>query len=198
MPLTVSRNGPHSGSVVVFMPEQQGGRHRLNAAVTARLAVLGALAGRMISLDRLLSTARCLADDGWTPSRDIFLRTLQGDKREGTVKLTESWIRGSPFHYSLTRAGADEFDQLVQLPLRNAEDPVVHSAAAIKFGLLELLDDNWIVLDLRRHYSARIQSLEGNRSAVAPERDLILQTINERLAWLERRVEVLDEYLSKH
>ena len=183
-----------NGATISILPIDEGQCDtRINARSALYLAVLGAAAGRMVPLDRLLNMVWCLGS--WRPPREVVFETLRLATRNGHVSATESWVRSVPFLYSLTGPGAETLLCLMRSPLPTANDPATTAAASVKHGLLDLLDAtdrSKVAADLRRYYLMCREDSENRRELLPAHRALIQHMASERTAWLESRLKTLD------
>lgn len=184
---------------VTILPATSSGAHaHLDAAAALRLAVLGATACRMTPLARVVDTVWCLTGGGWRPPTAVIHESLRAANADGTVLATESWVRSVPFFYTLTPKGAKMFRNLMMRPLPDWDDPISRSAAAIKFGLLDVTDDADIVAiaaDLKRFYIESRRGLEDRRAGLAADRAYLHAAVGDRIAWADQRIHALDDLL---
>ena len=184
---------------VAVLPTANCGAHAyLDAAAALDLAILGGTACRMTPLARLVDTVWCLTGGGWRPPIDVIHEVLRSANAEGTVLATESWVRSIPFFYTLTPKGAKVFRELMMRPLPAWDDPISRSAAAIKFGLLDVTDDSdiaAIAADLKRFYLESRRGLEARREGLAVERAYLHAAVGDRIAWADQRIHALDDLL---
>ena len=89
---------------------------------------------------RLIDTVSCLTGGGWRPPDEVIAVGLQSASAKGSILKIESWVRSIPFFYRLTLSGAMAFRNLMKRPLPDWDDPISRSAAAIKFGLLNVTE----------------------------------------------------------
>ncbi len=189
---------PHLASVTILPATSSGAHAYLDAAAALRLAVLGATACRMTPLARVVDTVWCLTGGGWRPPTDVIHEALRAANADGTVLATESWVRSVPFFYTLTPKGAKMFRNLMMRPLPDWDDPISRSAAAIKFGLLDVTDDADIVAiaaDLKRFYIESRRGLEDRRAGLAADRAYLHAAVGDRIAWADQRIHALDDLL---
>ena len=183
-----------SGATLSILPiDEKRCETGINTRSTLYLAVLGAAAGRMVPLDRLLNMVWCLGS--WRPPREVVFETLRLATRNGHVCTTESWVRSVPFLYSLTKTGAETLLGLMRSPLPAANDPAMIAAASVKHGLLDLLegtDRSRVAADLRQYYLMCREDTESRRELLPAHRALIQHMVSERTAWLEARLKTLD------
>lgn len=188
--------GPAS---VAILPSKNCGEHsHLDASAALDLAILGATACRMTPLARIVDTVWCLTGGGWRPPTDVIHEALRSANAAGTVLATESWVRSIPFFYTLTPKGAKAFRALMLRPLPSWDDPISRSAAAIKFGLLDVTDDKDIVAvaaDLKRFYLDSRRGLEARRESLAADRAYLHAAVGDRIAWADQRIHALDDLL---
>lgn len=184
---------------VAILPSTRCGDHpHLDAAAALDLAILGATACRMTPLARLVDTVWCLTGGGWRPPTDVIHEALRSANAAGTVLATESWVRSIPFFYTLTPKGANAFRALMLRPLPSWDDPISRSAAAIKFGLLDVTDDKDLVpvaADLKRFYLESRRGLEARRESLAADRAYLHAAVGDRIAWADQRIHALDDLL---
>lgn len=184
---------PETG-LCVFPMKTEHGPVRLDANATLELAILGASARRMASLDRVVDTVWCLLGDGWCPPREVVLDKLQNATRTGTVLATESWVRSIPFLYSLTARGADRFEVLMNTPIPRSGDPTANSAASVKFGLLDLIErgrELGPAGDLRAYYHDCRGELEKQSRSLAADRTFLKHAVEQRIARLDFQLDSL-------
>jgi hypothetical protein len=170
----------------------------LDAAAALDLAILGATACRMTPLARLVDTVWCLTGGGWRPPVDVVHEALRAANAAGTVLATESWVRSIPFFYTLTPKGASAFRTLMRRPLPVWDDPISRSAAAIKFGLLDVTDDAdlaAVAADLKRFYLDSRCGLEARRESLAADRSFLHCAVGDRIAWADQRIHALDDLI---
>ena len=170
----------------------------LDAAAALDLAILGATACRMTPLARVVDTVWCLTGGGWRPPTDVINEALRAANASGTVLATESWVRSIPFFYTLTPKGAKAFRALMLRPLPDRDDPISRSAAAIKFGLLDVTDDADIAVvaaDLKHFYRESRRGLEARRESLAADRAYLYAAVGDRIAWADLRIQALDDLL---
>jgi len=170
----------------------------LDAATALDLAILGATACRMTPLARLVDTVWCLTGGGWRPPQDVVHEALRAANAAGTVLATESWVRSVPFFYTLTPKGAKAFRTLMRRPLPVWDDPISRSAAAIKFGLLDVTEDEDLVVvaaDLKRFYLDSRRGLEVRRESLACDRMYLHRAVGDRIAWADQRIHALDDMI---
>lgn len=186
-------------AALAILPTAKGETHRhLDAASALDLAILGATACRMTSLARLVDTVWCLTGGGWRPPTDVIHEALRTANAAGTVLATESWVRSIPFFYTLTPKGAKAFRTLMMRPLPSWDDPISRSAAAIKFGLLDVTDDKDLVpvaADLKRFYLDSRRGLESRRESLAADRAFLHAAVGDRIAWADQRIHALDDLM---
>lgn len=184
---------------VAILPSTKCAAHAyLDAASALDLAILGATACRMTPLARLVDTVWCLTGGGWRPPTDVIHEALRTANAAGTVLATESWVRSIPFFYTLTPKGAKAFRTLMMRPLPSWDDPISRSAAAIKFGLLDVTDDKDLVpvaADLKRFYLDSRRGLEARRESLAADRAFLHAAVGDRIAWADQRIHALDDLL---
>ncbi|MEX2453400.1 MAG: hypothetical protein WD470_01775 [Rhodospirillaceae bacterium] len=187
----------NAGRVLVLNCLPKGGQTRLDGAGTLQLALLGAAAQRTVTLDRLVDVVWCLAGGTWSPSGEIVHDALQRATRAGLVAARESWVKSVLFLYVLTPSGAQRFAELMRLPLPDHDDPAACAAASVKYGLLDLVepaDALAVTSDLRRFYLACRASLEERRTSLPPHRRFLDRCASERQAWIDFRIDALDEF----
>lgn len=185
-------------SVAVLPATNCSAHEYLDAASALDLAILGATACRMTPLARLIDTVWCLTGGGWRPPTDVIHESLRMANAAGTVLATESWVRSIPFFYTLTPKGAKAFRALMMRPLPAWDDPISRSAAAIKFGLLDVTEDTDIVAvaaDLKRFYLDSRRGLEARRESLAVDRAYLHAAVGDRIAWADQRIHALDDLL---
>ena len=184
---------------VTILPSTKCAAHTyLDAASALDLAILGATACRMTPLARLVDTVWCLTGGGWRPPTDVIHEALRTANAAGTVLATESWVRSIPFFYTLTPKGAKAFRTLMMRPLPSWDDPISRSAAAIKFGLLDVTDDKDLIpvaADLKRFYLDSRRGLEARRESLAVDRAFLHAAVGDRIAWADQRIHALDDLL---
>tara|TARA_R110002072_G_scaffold206336_7_gene364132 strand:- start:493 stop:819 length:327 start_codon:yes stop_codon:yes gene_type:complete len=96
----------------------------------------------------------------------------------------------------LTPKGAKAFRTLMMRPLPSWDDPISRSAAAIKFGLLDVTDDKDLVpvaADLKRFYLDSRRGLESRRESLAADRAFLHAAVGDRIAWADQRIHALDD-----
>lgn len=189
---------PGSASVAILPSKNCGDHPHLDATAALDLAILGATACRMTPLARIVDTVWCLTGGGWRPPTDVIHEALRAANAAGTVLATESWVRSIPFFYTLTPKGAKAFRTLMLRPLPSWDDPISRSAAAIKFGLLDVTDDKDIVAvaaDLKRFYLDSRRGLETRRESLAADRAYLHAAVGDRIAWADQRIHALDDLL---
>ena len=167
----------------------------LDADAALELALYGATACRMTSLARLIDTVWCLTGGGWRPPQEVIGAGLRAASANGTILAVESWVRSIPFFYTLTPKGAGAFRDLMNRPLPEWDDPISRSAAAIKFGLLDVTDDEdmpAVLADLRRFYLHARADLLERQAAIGPERPYLHATMTDRISWLTQRLRALE------
>lgn len=193
--MTVSAKPTAAASLAVLPTARRASHTYLDASSALDLAILGATACRMTPLARLVDTVWCLTGGGWRPPTDVIHEALRAANAAGTVLATESWIRSVPFCYTLTPKGAATFRSLMRRPLPVWDDPISRSAAAIKFGLLDVTDDADLVAvaaDLKRFYLDSRRGLEARRECLAKDRMFLHTAVGDRIAWADQRVDALD------
>lgn len=196
--MTLSAKPDQSATVAVLPKPQPGAHSHLDASTALDLAILGATACRMTPLARLVDTVWCLTGGGWRPPVDVIHEALRTANAAGTVLATESWVRSIPFFYTLTPKGAKAFRELMRRPLPDWDDPISRSAAAIKFGLLDVTEDSDLVAvaaDLKRFYLASRRGLESRRESLAEDRWFLHRAVGDRIAWADQRIDALDDLL---
>lgn len=196
--MTLSAKPDTTATIAVLPKARQCTHTYLDAATALDLAILGATACRMTPLARLIDTVWCLTGGGWRPPVDVIREALRAANAAGTVLATESWVRSIPFFYTLTPKGASAFRTLMRRPLPDWDDPISRSAAAIKFGLLDVTDDADLVpvaADLKRFYLASRRGLETRRESLAEDRSFLHRAVGDRIAWADQRIDALDELL---
>ncbi len=189
---------PDLASVAILPATGCAAHAHLDAAATLQLAVLGATACRMTPLARVVDTVWCLTGGGWRPATEVIHEALRAAGADGTVLAMESWVRSIPFFYTLTPKGAKSFRTLMTRPLPSWDDPISRSAAAIKFGLLNVTDDADIVAvaaDLKRFYLDSRRGLEARRESLTADRAYLHAAVGDRIAWADQRIHALDELL---
>tara|TARA_R110000868_G_scaffold778_5_gene5695 strand:- start:40 stop:672 length:633 start_codon:yes stop_codon:yes gene_type:complete len=193
------KSHPASMATVAVLPTARDKTNAyLDAAAALDLAILGATACRMTPLARLIDTVWCLTGGGWRPPQDVVHDALRRANAAGTVLATESWIRSIPFFYTLTPKGAKLFRTLMRRPLPSWDDPISRSAAAIKFGLLDVTEDRDLVAiaaDLKRFYLDSRLGLEARRESLAEDRVFLHTAVGERIAWADQRIHALDDLI---
>jgi hypothetical protein len=128
----------------------------------------------------------------------VIHEALRAANADGTVLATESWVRSIPFFYTLTPKGAKLFRNLMLRPLPSWDDPISRSAAAIKFGLLDVTEDSDIVAiaaELKRLYLDSRRGLEARRESLAADRAYLHAAVGDRIAWADQRIHALDDLL---
>lgn len=181
--------------IVVLPRRLPADRVVLDPGATLELALLGAVAQRTVTLDRVVDIVGCLAGDNWCLSREVVYHALQGATRSGLIAARETWVNSVPFVYALTPAGAVRFAELMRLRLPQADTPDACAAAAVKYGLLDLVDrleTGPVCADLRRFYLSCRSGLEACRVGLPPHRPYLDRAIRERQAWIDRRIAVLE------
>jgi hypothetical protein len=186
---------PDPASLAILPATSCGAHLHLDAAASLQLAVLGATACRMTPLARVVDTVWCLTGGGWRPPTEVIHEALRAANADGTVLATESWVRSIPFFYTLTPKGAKLFRNLMLRPLPSWDDPISRSAAAIKFGLLDVTEDSDIVADLKRFYLDSRRGLEARRESLAADRAYLHAAVGDRIAWADQRIHALDDLL---
>lgn len=186
--------------VVVLRRPARPPRIVLDPCGTLDLALLGAVAQRTVTLDRVVDIVGCLAGDGWRLSREVVYDTLQCATRSGLVSARETWVNSVPFVYALTPTGALRFTDLMHLPLPHDDTPDACAAASVKYGLLDLVNRqeiDIIVADLRRFYQSCRTGLESSVALLPASRPYLERTIRERQAWIDRRIALLDDLAAR-
>lgn len=190
---------PDTGATVSVLPKTRQHNHAyLDASTALDLAILGATACRMTSLSRLVDTVWCLTGGGWRPPIDVIHEALRAANAAGTVLATESWVRSIPFFYTLTPKGACSFRTLMRRPLPDWDDPISRSAAAIKYGLLDVTENTDLIAvaaDLKRFYLASRGGLETRRANLAEDRRFLHRAVGDRIAWADQRIDALDDLI---
>lgn len=192
--MTTSSKSTVAANVAV-LPKSPDCHSHLDAAAALDLAILGATACRMTPLARLIDTVWCLTGGGWRPPVDVIHEALRAANAAGTVLATESWVRSIPFFYTLTPKGAAAFRELMRRPLPAWDDPISRSAAAIKFGLLDVTEEADILsvaADLKRFYVDSRRGLEARRESLAEDRCFLHRAVGDRIAWADQRIDALD------
>lgn len=182
-------------ATVAVLPKSPDSHSYLDAAAALDLAILGATACRMTPLARLIDTVWCLTGGGWRPPVDVIHEALRAANAAGTVLATESWVRSIPFFYTLTPKGAAAFRELMRRPLPDWDDPISRSAAAIKFGLLDVTEEADILpvaADLKRFYVDSRRGLEARRESLTEDRCFLHRAVGDRIAWADQRIHALD------
>jgi hypothetical protein len=204
-PMTISAKPTATASLAILPTVRRKPHTYLDASSALDLAILGATACRMTPLARLVDTVWCLTGGGWRPPIDVVHEALRAANAAGTVLATESWVRSIPFCYTLTPKGAMAFRSLMRRPLPGWDDPISRSAAAIKFGLLNVTDDTDLVAvaaDLKRFYLDSRRGLEARRESLAEDRVFLHTAVGDRIAWADQRIDALDtlirERMPKH
>lgn len=196
--MTITAKTGSLASVAVLPTARDVPHAYLDAATALDLAILGATACRMTPLARLVDTVWCLTGGGWRPPVDVVHEALRAANAAGTVLATESWVRSIPFFYTLTPKGAAQFRTLMRRPLPVWDDPISRSAAAIKFGLLDVTDDTDLVAvaaDLKRFYLDSRRGLETRRESLAHDRCFLHRAVGDRIAWADQRIRALDDLI---
>ena len=181
--------------VAVLPRRDKPGSRYLDADSALDLALYGATACRMTSLARLIDTVWCLTGGGWRPPQEVIAAGLRKASAGGTILATESWVRSIPFFYSLTPKGALAFRTLMMRPLPNWDDPISRSAAAIKFGLLDVTETEdvpAVIADLKRFYCDIRTGLLERREGLSRDRPFLQAAMADRLAWVDQRLNTLD------
>lgn len=181
--------------VAVLPRRDKPGSRYLDADSALDLALYGATACRMTSLARLIDTVWCLTGGGWRPPQEVIAAGLRKASAGGTILATESWVRSIPFFYSLTPKGAQAFRTLMMRPLPNWDDPISRSAAAIKFGLLDVTETEdvpAVIADLKRFYCDIRTGLLERREGLSRDRPFLQAAMADRLAWVDQRLNTLD------
>ena len=189
---------PDPASLAILPATSCGAHLHLDAAASLQLAVLGATACRMTPLARVVDTVWCLTGGGWRPPTEVIHEALRAANADGTVLATESWVRSIPFFYTLTPKGAKLFRNLMLRPFPSWDDPISRSAAANKFGLLDVTEDSDIVAiaaDLKRFYLDSRRGLEARRESLAADRAYLHAAVGDRIAWADQRIHALDDLL---
>lgn len=191
---------PDAATTVAVLPTSRDIPHtHLDAGAALDLAILGATACRMTPLARLVDTVWCLTGGGWRPPVDVIHEALRAANAAGTVLATESWVRSIPFFYTLTPKGASAFRKLMRRPLPAWDDPISRSAAAVKFGLLDVTDDadlTAVAGDLKRFYLESRRGLEARRESLAHDRCFLHRAVGDRIAWADQRIHALDDLIA--
>lgn len=203
--MTLSTKPAATASLSVLPTDRRASHTYLDASSALDLAILGATACRMTPLARLVDTVWCLTGGGWRPPTDVIHEALRAANAAGTVLATESWVRSIPFCYTLTPKGAAAFRCLMRRPLPGWDDPISRSAAAIKFGLIDVTEDEdlaAVAADLKRFYLDSRRGLEARRESLAKDRMFLHTAVGDRIAWADQRIDALDalmrERLHRH
>ena len=192
---------PFAPSGLAILPIKRPGRQNyLDAAAALDLAVLGATGSRMTPLGRLDDTIWCITGGGWRPPAEIILEALRAATAAGTIRATDAWVRSTPFYYSLTPKGALAFQSLMRIPLPAWDDLISRSGAAIKFGLLDVVDTADLAIvaaDLERFYRDARAGLEDRRDSLAADRVYLHKAVGDRIAWADQRLYASEDLLDR-
>ena len=183
---------------IAVLPKRRGNSPQyLDAEAALELALYGATACRMTPLARLIDTVWCLTGGGWRPPQEVIAAALRAASASGTILATESWVRSIPFFYTLTPKGAKAFQHLMRRPLPDWDDPITRSAAAVKFGLLDVAVTNdlpAVVADLQRFYRDAGAGLRERQKGISPDRPFLQAAMTDRIAWIDQRLHTLEGF----
>ena len=186
---------------IAVLPKRRGNTPRyLDANAALELALYGATACRMTPLARLIDTVWCLTGGGWRPPQEVIAAGLRAASANGTILATESWVRSIPFFYTLTPKGANAFRELMRPPLPDWDDPISRSAAAVKFGLLDVADTKdlpAVIADLKRFYRDARTGLCDRQKGMSPDRPFLQAAMTDRIAWIDQRLHALDKCVKR-
>jgi len=191
--------GSHTDVPALLPPGSPNASH-LGPVQSLELAVLGAAAHGLVSLDRLVDTVWCLCGGDWRPASGIVYGTLQRLVAEKALIDRETWISSNPFLYAVTPAGARRLRNLVRKPIHLCCNPPARAAAAIKLGLLDLLDRKEAVAmveELHACFVAYQHDLEVLRRRAPNTLRSLEFAMDQRLRINRQRIDDLDTCLRR-
>ena len=196
--MRANKRSVENSEIVLLVQNNTSKKNYLDSTQSLTLAVLGAISIQITPIERLIQTVWALMDGGWKPPVEVISGTLKLQVELGHIVETESWVQSVPFLYGLTPKGAEEFQILIRKPLPTCVDPISSSSAAIKYGLLDLLENEDLHLvaeDLDRFFKAMRASLKDRLGVIRNDRPFIYGAVGERITSVDKRLSTINRLI---